>query len=48
MDEEFNNPSKKLKGDPSLWKRNIAKKARKSGLPYVNTKGNPFLIAGSC
>jgi len=41
MDKEFNNPSKKLKGDPSRWKCNIAKKARKSGLPYVNTKGNP-------
>lgn len=31
---------KNRKSDPSLWKRNVAKNARKSGLPYVNTKGN--------
>jgi len=30
----------KRKGEPSLWTRNIAKDARKSGLPYTNTNGD--------
>ena len=40
MDVESENRAKVRRGNPSLWARNVAKEAKKSGLPYVNSAGN--------